>query len=80
MSYHLKDITKGTYGQLSKVQEELYEAIDAEDQGCKLMLLLELSDIVGAVEEVANRYGTSLDDLITMSNITKRAFNSGSRS
>lgn len=81
MTYHINEIPKGKLGQLSKIQEELSEAIDAEEQGCKIMLLLELSDMIGAVDMYlrTNHPNISVEDLITMSNITERAFNTGAR-
>jgi hypothetical protein len=63
MKFHKREIKKGIYGELSKIQEELEEAYDSEDQGQDLMLLIELSDIVGACAGVANKYGMSLDQL-----------------
>jgi hypothetical protein len=48
MSYHLKDIPKGVYGQYSKVYEEMLEFLDANEQDCKIMMMCELSDIFGA--------------------------------
>jgi phosphoribosyl-ATP pyrophosphohydrolase len=64
MSYfHKKDIPKGTYGELSKIMEELHEAMDAEEQGQELMLIIELSDMLGAIKGVADRYGVSLEQL-----------------
>ena len=62
--FHKRQIIKGCYGDLSKVREELEEAEDAQEQGQLLMLLLELSDIVGACEGVAKRHGHTLDDLL----------------
>lgn len=80
--YHLKEISKEEYGSVAKIQEEIYELQDAIDQDCKLMQLIELSDIVGAVEGVLEQHfpDMTLQDLITMSNITKRAFRNGGRS
>ena len=63
--WHTYDIPKGELGQLSKIKEELDEAYDAETQGQTLMLMFELSDIIGACGLVAQRYGMSLDDLVT---------------
>lgn len=79
MSYHLDEIKRGVLGELSKVREELDEAIDAEKQNCKIMLLVELSDMIGAIEAVAEKNGSTLEDLLTMQKITKRAFVSGHR-
>ncbi len=78
--YHLSKIERGTYGELSKVQEELNEALDAMDQGCKIMLQVELADIYGALEAVAVMNGLDMEDLKSMSDITKRAFDNGARS
>lgn len=79
--YHIKDIKKGCVGDLSKVYEELDEVKDAEEQGVELMVLLELSDLLGAVEcyLVKNHPSISLEDLIKMKNLTKRSFLSGER-
>lgn len=79
--YHIKFIQKGKNGEISKIQEELDELKDAREQDCKLMELIELSDLIGAVElYLENRHpGTTLDDLIKMKNVTKRAFLSGRR-
>lgn len=81
MSYHITHITKGTLGELSKIQEELFEAIDAENQNCDIMVLLELSDMIGAVESYLQKHHPtiSVDSLKKMSDITKRAFASGHR-
>lgn len=79
--YHLREIKKGKLGELSKIQEELDEAMDAEEQGCKVMLLVELSDLVGSVEHYLSIHfpGLTLDDLKKMASITSRAFQSGRR-
>lgn len=57
MGFHQKEIKKGVYGELSKIEEELNEAYDALEQGQDLMLLIELSDMIGAIEGVAKKYG-----------------------
>lgn len=81
MGYHMTEIEKGELGKLSKIREELDEAIDAEKQQCKIMTLVELSDMMGAIESYleSNFTDITLQDLITMSNITKRAFKAGRR-
>lgn len=61
--FHKRIIKKGVYGELSKIEEELQEAYDAEEQGQDLMLLIELSDMVGAIEGVAKKYGMNLEQL-----------------
>lgn len=80
MSYHLKKIKKGELGKISKVQEEVLEYMDAEKQKCKIMQELELADIYGALEALAESHGLKMKDLKKMSHITKRAFKSGCRS
>ena len=50
MSYHLNEIPRGVFGEISKIDEELCELVDAVQQGNKIMTLCELSDIVGAIE------------------------------
>jgi len=80
--YHLTEPTRGEFGELSKVYEEIDELHDAEKQGATLMLIQELSDVLGAIEGYLKKHHPSitLDDLIKMKNITKRAFESGARS
>lgn len=77
--YHLTDIPKGKLGELSKLEEELAEIRDAEEQGSKIMVQVELADLYGAMEEYAATYGLTMDDLKNFSDITKRAFKSGAR-
>ena len=77
--YHLKKIKKGELGKISKVQEEIKEFKDAVKQGSKIMAAIELSDIYGALEEVAKNFNLQMKDLKKMSNITKRAFKNGHR-
>ena len=79
--YHLTEPTRGEYGELSKVYEEIDELRDAEAQGAKLMVLQELSDVIGAIEGYLRIHHGSItiDDLIVMKEITKRAFQSGAR-
>lgn len=79
MSYHLKKIKKGELGKISKVQEEVDEYKDALKQKCKIMAELELADIYGALESVAESHNLTMKDLKKMSNLTKRAFKSGDR-
>jgi hypothetical protein len=79
--YHLEPITKGTIGEISKIEEELAELKDAVKQKSKVMALVELSDLVGAVQLYLGKHhpDTSLDDLLVMSAITARAFKNGVR-
>ncbi len=77
--YHLKKIKKGELGKISKVQEEVLEYMDAKKQKCEIMQELELADIYGALEALAESHGLKMKDLKKMSHITKRAFKSGCR-
>lgn len=72
--FHIREIPKGTYGELSKIKEELEEAYDAEERQHKLMLIFELSDIVGAVAGVAEKYNFSLDDLVKFAKLRSEVF------
>jgi hypothetical protein len=79
MGYHVRDIKKGEYGEISKVEEEIDEFKEAMEQGNKIMAVLELSDIYGALEHLASKHGYSMKDLKIMSDATKRAFMDGTR-
>lgn len=81
MSYHINEIPKGVVGELSKIYEEVAEIKDSEDQGASLMVLIEISDLVGAITLYLEKHHPSLtiEDMIAMSNITRRAFESGAR-
>lgn len=80
--YHLKKIEKGVLGEASKIKEEVEEFLDALDQESKIMALVELSDLVGAINAYCENHapGISLDDLKSMAKITRRAFENGRRS
>ena len=79
--YHLRNIEKGVLGELSKIYEEVEEVKDADEQGVSIMLLVELSDMLGAVEAYLEKHhpSISLQDLINMKKVTQRAFESGGR-
>lgn len=78
--YHLTEIPKGKLGTRSKIQEEYLEWVDSCKQGCKVMELVELSDLLGAIEHYTkNNYNISLTDLVKMNNITQRVFKNGRR-
>ena len=79
--YHVTSIKKGTLGDTSKIQEELEELLDAESQRCKIMELVELSDLYGAINSYLKKHhpGVAMGDLEKMSSITERAFKSGRR-
>lgn len=81
MGYHNTEIPKGVLGEFSKIEEEFLEAVDAQLQKNNLMTLLELSDLIGAIEQYAvQKHNITLADLITMKEATERAFKDGSRS
>lgn len=80
--YHSKDIPKGKFGEASKIKEECLEFEDAIEQGNKVMALVELSDLLGAIEgylksEYDNKI--TLQDLKIMSDVTRRVFETGHR-
>lgn len=79
--YHLTEPTRGEFGELSKILEEIEELIDADAQNANLMVLQELSDVIGAIEGYLKKHHPSitLQDLIIMKDITKRVFESGVR-
>lgn len=79
--YHINDIPRGEYGKSSKLLEEVLELVDSENQHNKIMCLLELSDLVGAIEGYlqCNFKEITLQDLITMAHATQRSFISGER-
>lgn len=80
MGYHIRKISKGTLGSRSKITEEYEEFLDAYDHNNTVMELLELSDLLGAIEAYIQSYNITLYQLITMMNATKRAFQDGTRS
>ncbi|HAC56514.1 TPA: hypothetical protein DCF80_03350 [Candidatus Saccharibacteria bacterium] len=79
--YHLQPIAKGELGEISKIEEEVAELRDAEEQECIIMALVELSDLVGAIRLYLDKHhpDVTIKDLITMSDITTRAFENGHR-
>jgi phosphoribosyl-ATP pyrophosphohydrolase len=77
--YHVTNIEKGKLGSISKIQEELEELKDAEKQQSKIMMMVELSDLYGAIEEYCIQQNITMEDLKIFSDITKRAFKNGRR-
>lgn len=73
MKFHIDDITRGIYGTISKLEEEILEFKDAIKQDSLIMANLELADMYGALEGLANSNNLSMLDLKKMSDITKRA-------
>lgn len=79
MSYHLRPIPRGDFGEASKIIEEAVEFEDAILQDCKVMALMELSDLVGAIRGYLDKHhpGTTIGDLRIMAAITARVHTSG---
>lgn len=82
IGYHVSEIKKGVLGEDSKIFEEIEEFRDALEQDVKIMALVELSDLIGAIEAYLekNHPSISIEDLIKMKNVTRRAFKNGKRS
>lgn len=72
MGFHTRKIEKGVYGELSKIKEELEEAYDAEKQGQDLMLLIELADMIGAIEGVAKKYHLTVEQLLEFARLRSK--------
>lgn len=79
MGYHKKKIHKGIIGEFSKIHEEFTELEDAVEQNCKGLIICELSDLIGAIEEYATKYNLTIADLKQFSDLTKQAFKEGTR-
>jgi len=79
--YHKREIVKGKLGELSKIQEELDELKDADEQGCRIMALVELADLLGAIRHYMRVHhpGFRMSDLKKMASITGKAFEHGGR-
>jgi len=80
MGYHINEIERGIFGEFSKIKEEFLEAEDALQQENKIMALVEMADLIGAIEGYClKNYNITLEDLIKMKEATKRAFTDGTR-
>ena len=81
IGYHITKIPHGKFGDVSKIEEEFCEFKDAVEQNVKLMQLQELSDLLGAIDGwlQLNHPTISLNDLLKMAEVTKRAFLNGHR-
>lgn len=79
--YHLDKIAKRRFGSFGKIQEEVEEALDAHRQGSHIMMLVELSDLYGAIEGFLkeNYPNFRMEDLKKFAEITRRAFENGHR-
>lgn len=81
MGYHSKKINKGVLGEVSKIQEEFEEFMDAHYQNAHILELCELADLYGAIKAFLyqNHPGITMGDIETMSRLTESAFLDGSR-
>jgi hypothetical protein len=80
MGYHKRAIViEGTFGEVSKIEEELDELKEAFEQDNKILALVEIADLYGALEAVAEKLGVNMEDVAKMSAATKRSFQSGER-
>jgi len=79
MGYHITKIKKGKKGQFSKIVEEFEELNDAHKQNNIILELCEICDLIGAIELYIQKNDLTLDDIIKMKNLTKSAFEDGSR-
>ena len=79
MGYHKRKIAKGEIGEYSKIKEEFEELTDAHEQKNKVLIICELTDLVGAIEEYAKKFNLTLEDLKSFSDLTKSAFKEGKR-
>ncbi len=78
--YHTRHIDKGRVGEISKITEEYQELMDANSQDNPVMELVELTDLLGAIEAYSlEKYKISMNQLLTMTRATQRAFQYGHR-
>ena len=80
MGYHKITIPKGTLGEFSKSEEEFLELKDGFEQDDKILQIVELTDLIGAIDAYSScQFGLSLGDLIKFTRKTQQAFDDGSR-
>jgi len=80
MGYHKTKIKKGILGEASKIREEYEEFADAVEQSNPVMELVELSDLLGAIDAyTTNTYKVGIDELLKMARCTQSAFKDGER-
>lgn len=79
-AYHDSIIPKHPVGSFEKILEEVEEIKDAKLANNKVMELVEISDLLGAIEMYTKKeYGITLQDLDKMNKTTQRAFINGRR-
>lgn len=81
-SYHQKDIPKAKFGTMQKIEEEFLELYDAHYQKNKILELVELADLYGAIKGYVNKNykNISFKQIINFAKLTEKAFTSGKRS
>lgn len=80
MGYHKRKIKKGKLGEISKITEEYEELMDGVEQENPVLILCELSDLLGAIEAYSEtKHKISLKNLLKMKELTKGAFLDGTR-
>ena len=79
MGYHTKEIQKGEFGKFSKIKEEFEELEDAYTQLDSILIICELSDLYGAIEEYIKIWNLDMISLKNFSDKTKSAFKEGKR-
>jgi hypothetical protein len=79
MGYHRRKIHKGNLGEFSKVREEYEELLDGAEQGNVVLQMVEMADLLGAIELYAAQWNVTLADLIRMKDATRSAFEDGTR-
>ena len=63
--YHISKIVKGVVGESSKIYEELLEIEDSENQGVRIMVLVELADMYGSIQRYLEKHfpAVTMEDL-----------------
>jgi hypothetical protein len=79
MGYHLRPIKKGVYGEFSKIQEEIEELQDAHEQDNRILEIVEITDLLGAIDGYLIKNNLTLDDAVQMMRLTQKAFEEGDR-
>lgn len=80
MGYHKNQIIRGEYGQFNKITEEYDELVDASQQNNKILILVELSDLLGAIDGYTrNHFNISIEDVLKMTKATQQSFEDGTR-
>ena len=69
--YHLREIpTQGTFGEPSKIREELEELEEALEQDNRILAICELADLYGALEGIADKLGVTMPEVAKMAAAT----------